>query len=323
MKIDSKALSAAHEAVLSLKKREDGEYSERLSALRAECPELAMLESRLSAVGAETVTAAISGNTAAIEALRERAARLSAQKAELLKKNGLPPSPRRSCEKCDDSGVLNGKYCECVLKQAKRISLETALGPVAAFGADFSNFSLDRYPEEADGNGCSPRKIMSTNLRLCKDFCDSFPAKKNLLFSGSSGLGKTHLSIAIATDLLMKGYSVVYGSAQGILSKAVRDEMDWNGSGNYVNELLACDLLILDDLGTELRTSYTVAMLYNIVNTRLTSGLSTVISTNMNLQQLEKSYDQRIMSRLIGNYTCRTFLGKDIRQQKAAEGFSR
>ncbi len=316
MGMDNNALNAALEAVNSLRAREDREYEKRLSALRESDHEYRDAESNLSKIGARIAVTAMSGNDAAIKSLKERAELFSEKRKAVMKRAGVPESPERRCKKCSDTGYSNGALCDCVINEAKRISFENTFGDMARLNADFSNFSLEWYPEEVNEAGYSPRKVMSTTLKICRDFCDNFPEGKNLLFTGESGLGKTHLSFAVASELLFKGYTVIYGSAQNLLSRAVREEMDWNGSGDYVNKLLGCDLLIIDDLGTEIKTAPVNSTVYNIINTRLTKGLSTIVNTNMDLEELEKRYDPRIVSRFIGNYTCRRFLGNDIRQLK-------
>lgn len=313
-------LQTINEALRETKERKAAAEAKHEAAVRKiteQNEEIANIDMLLRQVGAKIALTAVSGNGAAVNSLKEKALLLSAKKADLLKAAGVPEGPEYSCKKCGDTGYIDGELCECVKQKAKEIALERVFGSDISKGATFDNFSLKYYPEEKDGSGYSPKKVMTTTLKICKEFASKFPEGKNLLFIGGCGLGKTHLSLAIAAELAAKGYSVIYGSAQNLLQKAVRDGMDWSSDGSFTDSLLECELLVLDDLGTEFSTTLSNSMLYNIIDTRLQRGLSTIINTNVEYEELEKRYDPRIASRLIGNYTARYFLGNDIRQIKA------
>ena len=140
---------------------------------------------------------------------------------------------------------------------------------------------------------------------------------KNLLFTGGTGLGKTHLSLAIANVVINRGYSVIYGTAQNILGDLQNENFGRIDNLKYrENEILDVDLLILDDLGTEFKSAYTISCLYNIINTRIGAKLPTIISTNYTLKELLEFYDQRITSRITGEYSLLTLEGNDIRYIK-------
>ena len=145
------------------------------------------------------------------------------------------------------------------------------------------------------------------------------PGKKNLLFFGQTGLGKTHLSLAIVAEVSAKGFGVVYGSAQNLFSAAEKEHFSYSGETSVQDSLLGCDLLVIDDLGTEFYSSFAASLFYNIVNTRLLSCKPTVINTNLSLDELEKKYTPRICSRFMGGYDSKKFIGSDIRQIKALE----
>ena len=315
-------LQTVNEALAKIREngaKADKEFEAKVKAATELNKEIYDLDMLLKQIGAKIALTAMSSNSEALDALKEKALLFSAKKADLLKSVGVQAAPNYSCNKCNDRGYIDGKLCDCVKAEAKKIALERVFGSDITKGATFDNFSLKHYPEEKDESGYSPKKVMTTTLKISKDFADKFPEGKNLLFIGGCGLGKTHLSLAIAAELASKGYDVVYGSAQNLLQKAVRDSMDWSSDGSFTEHLLSADLLVIDDLGTEFSSNPSNSVLYNIIDTRLQRGLSTIINTNIEYEELEKRYDPRIASRLIGNYTARYFLGNDIRQIKAGQ----
>ena len=319
MAIDNEYINIALVQTEENRKKAVRMYEMQVDILKKTNTEFSEINSLLSEIGSKIAITAMRGDEKLLKSYEDRATLFKKKKDAMLTEAGIGTAPDYFCKKCNDSGYHDGKLCECVETRAKAIAFEKIFGVMSKADATFENFSLTYYPAEKDESGYSPKKVMSTTLKLCQEFCENFPEGKNLLFIGESGLGKTHLSFAIAAEIAMKGFTVVYGTAQNLLSKAVRDEMDWNSDGDYVNQLLDCDLLIIDDLGTEFSSAPSNAMLYNIINTRLLAGNSTVISTNLSFEEIEKKYDPRIASRLIGNYTCRQFLGKDIRQLKVIE----
>ena len=178
----------------------------------------------------------------------------------------------------------------------------------------FDSFKLDYYSDEKNEQGISPKKQMAAALETCKNFAENFPSGANLLLTGGCGLGKTHLSLAIANKVLNKKYHVIYGSAQNLINEVSRETFDRSGSTVKIDSLTSCDLLVLDDLGTEFSTALSVSVVYNIINTRLLKGLSTIISTNLNIKEISNTYNDRITSRIIGSYTICPVFGDDIRQ---------
>ena len=185
--------------------------------------------------------------------------------------------------------------------------------------SSFENFSLDFYSDTPQPKSeLTPKKRMAKILEFCKKYASQF--KKNspsLLMTGSTGLGKTHLSLAIAKEVIEKGFGVIYGSAQNIISKMEKEKFRGyqNSSDETERHYIDCDLLIIDDLGTEYLTSFSSAAIYNIVNSRIMMNKPTIISTNLSMKELEKNYSQRMVSRIIGNNIRLEFLGSDIRQK--------
>ncbi len=279
-------------------------------------PQLIGIDASLSALGSQLVSAALSGNKSVLGALQQEMTALSEQKSVLLAEIE-PWLEKCDCEKCDDTGYFDGKICDCVKRSAKKIVYDTLCEEIPLENYTFKNFGLNYYSDSADESGFVPKKVMTTTLKLCKNFVSEFPNGTNLLFLGSSGLGKTHLSLAIAGEIINKGYNVIYSSAQNLINAISKETFDRNSNGSKIDSALECDLLILDDLGTEFSTQLSTSIVYNIINTRLLKNKSTIISTNLELEEIQKIYDSRIVSRIVGGYQMRRFIGDDIRQIKA------
>ena len=155
---------------------------------------------------------------------------------------------------------------------------------------------------------------MKTYFEYCLNYSEDFSNKSdNLIMMGETGLGKTHLSLAIAGAAAKKGYSVIYSSAQNLLSMLENEKFGRTALSGAEQSVHDCDLLIIDDLGAEFSTNFTVSAVYNILNTRLMASKPTIISTNMSLYEIEERYTQRIASRILGNYIIMNFVGKDVR----------
>lgn len=188
---------------------------------------------------------------------------------------------------------------------------------------NFSNFNLDIFsPNKSNNNGISPRENMLNTLSICEKFVFDFDVdnSENLLFYGSTGVGKTYMCNCIAKDLLDKGYVVIYQTSFKILEiiedyKFRRDDNSKASNENYKN-LFECDLLIIDDLGTELNNSFTSGEIFNIVNTRLISGKKIIISTNLSPSQIGKTYTQRTLSRILDKFRVIEFIGNDLRWER-------
>ncbi len=240
----------------------------------------------------------------------------------LLRKNGLAPDyleTKYTCPRCEDTGVSDGKLCACQIEVLKNLAFAEAGRKSPLKFSRFEDFRLDYYDDAYDKKyECSPRERMETILNFCKDYAADFDADSpSILMYGETGLGKTHLSLAIAGEVIGKGYHVLYNSAQNIFNELQKERFGkTDTNGQYEAMLLECDLLVMDDLGAEFSTQFTNAALYNIINTRINMSLPTIISTNMNMKELEERYTRRISSRLIGEYAALCFIGADVRQRK-------
>lgn len=291
-------------------------YNTLLNAAYASNPALTEIDFALSKIGADTAITAMSGNNDAVNNLKEKANLLTAEKNAILKKCKIE-KPDYDCALCEDTGYINGKICSCVKEIAKSIITTDLCSAMPMNECTFDNFQL-KYYADADSE-----KRMRSILNVCKEYAENFnpESSSNLLFMGASGLGKTHLSLAIAGEIIKKGYLPVYGPAENLFNEIEKERFSsYRNESDSYNTMISCDLLIIDDLGSEFITTFSKSILYNLINSRILSRKPTIISTNLNMKELEKSYSARITSRLIGNYDARLFLGKDIRQQKVMEG---
>lgn len=285
----------------------------------AAVPEILETEEKMSSAGLATIKALGMGADDAKEYIRKLSEiNLAAQtqRSLLLKNAGFPENwldVRYSCKKCEDKGFVNGIMCDCFKELLKSLEYEKLCSNLPVNNCRFDNFKLDYYP---DGIGTSPRQRMESVLNYCKTYATDFSKKSsNLLLYGQTGLGKTHLSLAIAGKVVEAGYGVIYSSAQNLFNKLEKEKFG-RSDGNTEENILDCDLLIIDDLGTEFTTQFTISALYNIVNSRELASKPTIISTNLLPDKLEATYNQRITSRILSNYVMLYFDGTDIRQIK-------
>lgn len=206
--------------------------------------------------------------------------------------------------------------CDCLKKMIISCECEelNEISPLKL--STFDTFKLSYYSDQPDAQGRIPLDRMSKIFNYCRKYADHFSSgSKSLLMCGATGLGKTHLSLAIANEVIKNGFSVVYVSAPDILSQLSKEQFSHqiNNDIDTFKMLLDCDLLILDDLGTEFVSPYSVAAVYNVFNSRLLKSKPTIINTNYNLSELETTYSQRFMSRIMGSCDRLDFIGSDIR----------
>lgn len=285
-------------------------------------PDIAKYEAKLAESGLAVVKAFGMGKDAGnyIEQLSEINITLQKAIRSLLAENGYPEDyldTPYTCKKCEDTGFVEGYICDCRTQLLKEIAKDKLASVSQSANCTFDNFNLDHYPLTDETTGVSPRKRMSEVLEYCKSYADDFSTEsESLYFHGATGLGKTHISLAIANTVAENGYRVIYDSAQNILSALEREKFSHNNTGEKEKEILDCDLLIIDDLGSEFSTQFTVSAVYNIINSRLNRSKPVIISTNLTKNAIEERYTQRVTSRIIGGYVSILFLGKDIRQIK-------
>jgi DNA replication protein DnaC len=303
------------------KERATLEAQSRIDEISNEIPELKTIQTKLAQVGLNISKAFLTSKNpqAEIDKLRIESLALQDRKKKILKENGYSEdalSIKYTCPACEDTGFIGGRRCKCyinLLKEIERAKIEK-IAPIDE--CTFESFDTNYYPEEMDG--VCPKKKAEIIKENCKRYATSFTKRsKSLLFMGNTGLGKTHLSLAIANVVINRGYSVIYGTAQNILRDLQNENFGRTDNLRYFeNEILSTDLLILDDLGTEFKNQFTVSCLYNIINSRLCAKLPTIISTNYTFEELEEKYDQRITSRITGQYSTLILVGNDIRYIK-------
>ena len=306
-------IKAFEEKEAQTKKRHT-EHEERINKARKIFPRIDEIELELSSLGASLMKAAISGKLDELEEIKKKSEALVKEKNELQNKAEII-TYTPLCSLCNDTGRVKGKICNCVKEIAKELSLNSLKRTTPATDCSFDNFNLKYYPE-------NEQLRMKNIFDFSKNYADTFSfASGNVLFMGKCGLGKTHISLAVANAVIEKGFYCVYGSAQDLFSAAEKEHFSYLGETEKRDMLLNCDLLIIDDLGTEFFTNFTQSLFYNIVNTRILNRKPTFINTNLNFDELEARYTPRITSRFVGEYTIKKFEGNDIRQLKAAEKF--
>lgn len=257
-----------------------------------------------------------------LEKLKVQNLSLQAEQKSILEKNGYPVNYLDidySCKKCNDRGFIDGRMCDCMRKLLREKAYDKLNKASPLSLSDFSTFSLEYYSKALVGDGkYSPYSRMENIFNFCQNYAINFtPTSESLLFQGNSGLGKTHLSLAIAREVIEKGYGVIYTSAPDILSKLESERFGGERNTDATENLLKeCDLLIIDDLGTEFLTAFTLSKIYNIINTRMLLKKPTIVSTNLTLKELQKNYSPRMVSRIIGEMTRLPFIGEDIRQKQ-------
>ena len=287
-----------------------------LSAAYNAEPRLKEIDRSLSALGASLAIAAISGGDVAD--LKKQSEALSREKRVLLDKFGVA-NIKYDCPLCSDTGYVGGKICDCVKHLVSAFIAEEMSEEMPLGISRFDNFDLKYYPDKDTKEG-NPRRRMTAILKVCREYALKFDPKAsgNLLFMGSAGLGKTHLTLAIAGAVIEKGYIPVYGAAENLFSQIEKEKFSGENRGAY-EAITKSELLVIDDLGAEMATSFSKSALYNIVNTRLLANRPTIINTNLTMKEIETRYTPRISSRLIGSFSAYKFIGTDIRQQKAIE----
>ena len=327
---DPVLLGRARDVLQRRKMEREKLYEARKESVYAHVPELIQVEAALQKTVLDAVKITLD-KPANPETLLERLGlenrALQEKSRKLLIAADLPVDyldEQYLCMICEDSFHDGTKHCACLLQAYKELQAEE-LGKLLNLGAaNFANFSLDFYDNHTvdPQTGLTARENMAEILDLCKKYAETFiPGNAmNLFFVGAPGLGKTFLSGAIAERVSARGFSVVYDTANRLFSQFEQDKFGKSTDAEAVQEeisrYLTCDLLILDDLGTELTTSFVVSALYTLINTRMLEQKQTIISSNYTLDVLGAKYNPQILSRLEGEYEILTFFGEDIRKQK-------
>lgn len=303
-------------------KRAEADAEARRAEAEAAVVGLREINAMISSVGLELMGVAIGsfGNAEEkIAQIRAKNEELIAMRTSLLQSNGYPADYleiKYECKKCGDTGFVDCRMCECMKRDLVAAGFASSGLGNAIEKQTFENFSLDYYRQNAQNFA-----MMQSNFAQIKEYAEEFcpSSSGNLLLIGGTGLGKTHLSSALARRVIERGYDVKYVSAMDLISDF---EMQRFGNsisareGDDTADYYDCDLLIIDDLGTEMSNQFTVSCLYNIINVRINNAKATVISTNLSQNDLRQRYWDRITSRLFGEYRPLLFVGNDVRAQK-------
>lgn len=284
-------------------------------------PGIRELRRKLSEVGAKlaSVLASNSDPKAAVKKIAAESMAVNREIKELLVKGGFKENfldPIYSCEKCRDTGIFNGRRCTCFMSDVEKFQCLELNASSALNLCSFDTFDLSYYPKEAVNGGKTVKEIMSDVLAFCKRYAEDFHLPVNgILMIGGTGLGKTHLSLAVGSEVIKKGYSVIYGSAPDLFRKVEKEHFDKSVDTDTMQIIQDCDLLIIDDLGAEFESKFYISVLYDILNTRMNMGKPVVVNTNFTVSELQNRYVGRISSRLL-TLDCLLFYGNDIRAIK-------
>ena len=330
MAYDPAVLRRASQRLEAARKERLERQADLRRRLFSQCPELSDIDRQLKGAILDIISSSLrkgSDPGPALQVIRDRNMELQQRQAQLLQDLGYPPDALEdtpSCKKCGDSGWRGTRMCDCLQalcaqEQVKELSKLLDLGEQS-----FDSFSLEWYSSLPwPGESLSPKE----NMEFIYDFCLNYAQKfgkfffPNLLLTGDPGLGKTFLSACIARTVAENGFSVVYDTAVNLFARFEEQKFSKNvqegqEAKDETRRYLNCDLLILDDLGSELTTPFVQSALYTLVNTRLTQGRATVISTNLSMDGIRSRYNGQTASRLEGEYRTLRFYGEDIRLQR-------
>ena len=295
----------------------------RMEEAFAKIPELKTINENIASLSVEAARKKLDDDSLSYNLLKKKVDDLKKEKNALIKSAGFSEDyfePVYTCKNCKDTGYVNGQKCPCFKQEIINVVYSQSNIKEILGRENFSTFSYDYYSDEEINptTGLSALDTAERAVKECRHFIDDFDNKpKNLFFYGDTGVGKTFLSNCVAKELLEKGYSVIYFTAFqlfDILSKGVFSK-DADAIAAHQN-IFDCDLLIIDDLGTEFSNSFTSSQLFLCVNERILRQKSTIISTNLNMNHMVDLYSERTLSRISSNYSIIKLFGDDIRIKK-------
>lgn len=326
MSYEPEVLRRATERLKQQQQLRRSTFEARRDAIYRQLPRVQQIDRQLRLGVVQAATAALKQGedpAPAIQRLRAESKALQREKAALLaqagyRKEDLIDEP--ACKLCNDSGWRGAKMCTCLQKLCAAEQIQSLSSLLDFQGQSFDTFSLEYYSPTPGPSGVSPRYHMEMVRDICYNYASRFGRSgiHNLFLSGNPGLGKTFLSACIAQVVSQAGFSVVYDTAIQIFSH-FEEEKFGRGETGFTQRYLNCDLLILDDLGSELTTPFLQSALYQIVNTRLITGKHTVISSNLSQKEIALRYSAQVASRIAGEYRQLEFWGEDIRRLKSQQ----
>ncbi len=310
------------------------EYSRRQSQVQhvleehrreafAKVPRLLEIDQTVAGLSAERIRSMLSGKPGSVDELKEEVAALAAERTALLLKNDFPADylePHYFCPACQDTGYIDGHKCACFKKaEIELLYTQSNLAEILQ-KENFDHFSFEWYSDtmKNEATGLTARDTAKRAYDMARNFVRDFDSRfQNLFLYGSTGVGKTFLSHCIAHDLLESSHCVLYFSAFDLFDRLAQTAFSRKSETDPGEEfILDCDLLIIDDLGTELTNSFVSSQLFLCINERIARRKSTIISTNLKLEDFSSTYSERTFSRIASNYQMIKLIGNDIRIQK-------
>lgn len=306
-----------------IKEKQKNALESRKAEVKKRVPEIDEIENRIGKLCIKVSLAAFqdsSNRDNHLKKLKEDITNLRVEKSELLVSNGYPLDYldiHYSCNKCKDTGFIGLQKCSCYRQKLNSIYYRNSDLFIVSAEHSFANFNMNFYSDKKNGREkFSPKENMKNIVNNCLRYITNFNStSENLLFYGNPGTGKTFLSHCVAKELIDNGYFIVYKTSEELI-KNLKD-IRFNSNVTLEDHLINCDLLIIDDLGTEVSSEFAISELFNLLNTKLLRNKKMLISSNFSLDELLSIYSERITSRLFGNFTLFKFYGDDIRLQKS------
>ena len=323
MGYSAEVIRRARARLAAAKADRESENEQHLRQAYAQVPRLREIDRQLRITMAMAAQAAFASGGdfgSAMDQVRDKNLALQQERKILVAEHFEPGflDEQPICQICGGSGYVGSNMCQCLMELCRQ-EQKKELTLLNVGSEAFDQFCLDYYPDRIDPKwGVNIRSVMQKTFEVCKKYALTFHNQSgNLLFSGDTGLGKTFLSACIARAVADRGFSVVYESAGHLFAKLERAKFAGDEAAREeIKKYNACDLLIVDDLGTEMPGQFVTAALYSLINDRLLAGKAMIISTNLNTEDLTRRYSPQIASRLRGSFTRVAFLGDDIRVKK-------
>ena len=303
------------------------ELEERKTELYRKLPRLSEIQDLIASLSVRAVRYHFSGCAKKAAACKDELHGLALERKQILAAHGYPEDylqMQYDCPDCEDTGFIEGEKCHCFKKAAVDLLYTQSNMQEILKKENFTHFSFDYYSDTIinEATGLTARQTAQYAVRQARLFIDTFDQEfRNLFFYGNTGVGKTFLSNCIAKELIDRSHCVIYFTAFDLFDSLAKNTFRRDNSSSDIQEdILTCDLLIIDDLGTELTNSFVTSALFQCINERIMRKKSTIISTNLSFNQFNEIYSERIFSRITSNYTMIKLIGQDIRIQKRLLG---